>query len=50
MRDITSLEMKMVQSLHIWSMVGIGIGYKEFGIEFGKLLKLDFEPRWYGMA
>lgn len=29
-------------------ITAMGFGFIEFGIEFGKALGLDFNPRWYG--
>ena len=52
MRDITELENDdgTVDTYCIDGnlLTAVGVGFIKFGIEFGKMLKLEFEPRWYG--
>ena len=52
MRDITELENDdgTVDTYFIDGnlLTAVGVGFIKFGIEFGKMLKLEFEPRWYG--
>lgn len=52
MRDITELKNEdgTVDTYMVDGklLTGIGVGFREFGIEFGKLLGLKFEPAWYG--
>jgi putative intracellular protease/amidase len=53
MRDITELKNEdgTIDTYMVDGklLTGIGGGFREFGIEFGKLLNLNFEPQWYGI-
>lgn len=53
MRDITELKNEdgTISTYMVDGklLTGIGLGYKEFGIEFGELLGLKYEPEWYGI-
>ncbi len=53
MRDITELKNEdgTVDTIFVDGnlLTGIGIGFVEFGIQFGKMLNLEFEPQWYGL-
>lgn len=52
MRDITEIK-NDDGTADLWMKDGhlltaVGSGFVAFGIEFGKMLNLDFEPSWYG--
>lgn len=54
MRDITELDNEDGTVTACMTdgnlLTAIGPGFVNFGVEFGRMLGLDFDPRWYGVA